>query len=91
MIRADYEDFSVSLGHRVLKLGTVTIFHPSVRLENAAMIKRKLAKKTAKGTKLKFVPTDGGYFRAYMPNKWTDPDSPLDPSPWDLPGIPEPS
>ncbi|WP_442545206.1 hypothetical protein ACSBOX_05890 [Arthrobacter sp. KN11-1C] len=90
MIRFDYEDFSVSLGHRVLKLGTVIVFHPSVRLENAASIKRMLAKKTAKGTKLKFVPTDGGYFRAYMPDKWTDADSPLAPTPLNLPGIPEP-
>lgn len=91
MIRSDYEDFSVSLGHRVLKLGTVIIFHPSVRLENAARIKMMLSKNTAKGTKLKFVPTDGGYFRAYMPDKWADADSPLAPSPWNLPGIPEPS
>lgn len=91
MIRSDYEDFSVSLGHRVLKLGTVLIFHPSVRLENATLIKRMLAKETAKGTMLKFVPTDGGYFRAYMPDKWAGTDAPLVPSPWNLPGIPEPA
>ncbi|UUL75570.1 hypothetical protein NG819_15445 [Pseudarthrobacter sp. Fe7] len=89
-LQTQWDDFAIQIGNRKLMLGQIILFHPSVRLEDAETVLGKISAGQAAGTTMKFVPTDGSLFRAFMPEKWQGPEPPSETTRWDLPGFFEP-
>jgi hypothetical protein len=78
----------MTLAQNRIVLGTVAFFHTRVQIEDAAAVLAALEAGRGDGRKLKLVPADGEYFRAYMPSKRVGRDEePLVATPWGLPGL----
>lgn len=90
MLCSEHDDYRLKVGHRELPIGKVTIFHPQVGVSDAAGLRAALEAGKAAGRLIEFAPVDGGSFRVFMPEKWSDPDAPVVPTAWSLPGLEEP-
>ena len=75
-------------GHQ-LAIRDAHLFHPTVRVVDGDPALKALQVGTAEGMTIHVQPTDGTPFRAYLPNKITDPAEPLVPTPLGVTGLDE--
>lgn len=90
VIRIENSHYPINIGDRELDLGRVSFFN-SVIAEDHEKANHALDEGRAQGLQVHLRPANGHNFRAYMPDKITNPQQKLAPTPWGLPGVVEPN
>ncbi|MET8541206.1 hypothetical protein ABZW03_11205 [Kitasatospora sp. NPDC004799] len=85
-------NYELRLGNRLLEIGPVNVYHPSVVAEDGAAAIAALDRGSGHAENMKVVvrPLDGEHFRLYRPDS-PNPHAPLVPVPLGLNGFPEPT
>lgn len=90
VIRTEDSRYQISIDGHELNLGRVSFFN-TVVAEDHEKANQALDEGRAEGIRVQLRPAENGRkFRAYMPDKITDPQRRLTPTPWGLPGVVEP-
>lgn len=93
MVAMTMTEFPLTIGDATYSVGEVQIFHPRMEVEGGAEILASLRGGEGEGLRMRHVPMDGTAFRAYSPprwrERWRDPNRPLVPDPWNVPGVNE--
>lgn len=84
-----FEDAAIEVLGRLLPLGTLAAYHPSMRARDACAHIAAIEAGQGDGRRVAFDPTDVTPVRLWLPDRWPDSNANLCITPWAIEGISE--
>ncbi|GAA3762015.1 hypothetical protein GCM10022240_13260 [Microbacterium kribbense] len=88
-IAASFSDSTFTVLNRPLPIGTLRMYHPSLRATDIRAHITAIKSGNGEGRLLVLEPSDGTPIRVWLEERWTDPNKRIVPEPWGLEGITE--
>ncbi len=86
---ACFEDVVVPILGKPLMVGRVSLYHPSMQMQDVDRVRAAIRSNGGVGHTVTFSPTDETPIRIWCQDRQTDADKRIEPEPWEIPGVSE--